>query len=224
MINQSKIFEVYEKKLGRRTLLYTTNLVPRKTVYDERLVRQKGIEYREWNPRKSKLAAAILKGCTNIGLRKNDIVLYLGAASGTTPSHVSDIAGKDGFVFALDFAPRVVRDLVYVCESRTNMAPLLADANKPLSYSDKICEVDFIYQDIAHKNQADIFLKNCRLFLKKGGFAAVAVKSRSVDVTKKPSKVYKQVREQLEKELTIIDFRTLEPFEMDHCFFVCKKK
>ena len=127
MISKSKIFEVYEDRANRR--LYTINLSPGKRVYDEQLVKQNNIEYREWDPYGSKLAAAILNGCNNIFLRKDDVVLYLGSASGTTASHVSDIVGKDGFVFAVDIAPRVMRDLIFNCEERGNIAPILADAN-----------------------------------------------------------------------------------------------
>lgn len=154
MIKQSKIFEVYETEMGRRKVLLTKNLVKGVKVYGEKLFIDGNDEYREWIPYKSKLASAILKGCPNTGIRKGDVVLYLGAASGTTASHVSDIVGKEGFVFALDFAPRVVRELVFVCEKRKNMAPLLEDANNPDSYKDKISkEVDVVYQDIAQKNQ-----------------------------------------------------------------------
>jgi len=160
----SKIFEVYEDSKGR---LYTANLTPGKTVYDERLVKDKNIEYREWNARKSKLAAVILKGCNNVFIRKDNVVLYLGSSSGTTVSHVSDIVGKDGFIFALDIAPRMMRDMVFVCEERKNIAPILADANKPESYVEKVCQVDVVYQDIAQRNQIDIFLKNINLFFYK---------------------------------------------------------
>jgi len=224
MIQQSKIFEVYEQRLGKRIFLYTKNLVPGKKVYGERLVSDNGIEYREWDPTRSKLAAAILKGCQNIGLRKKDIVLYLGAATGTTVSHVSDIVGKEGFVFALDFAPRVVRELVYVAMDRKNIAPLLEDANKPLSYVDKVCQIDFLYQDIAQKNQVSIFLKNCNLFLKNDGFALLMVKSRSIDITQKPKQIYDKVRQELEKKVKVVDYKTLDPYEKDHCMFLCKKK
>lgn len=224
MIKQARIFEVFEEEKGRRKSIYTINLVPGKQVYGEKLVEQDGVEYREWTPRKSKLGAAIMLGCPNIGIRKNDKVLYLGASTGTTSSHVSDIVGKDGFVFALDFAPRVVRELVFLCEIRKNMAPMLEDANQPDKYKDKIIkEVDIIYQDVAQKNQTDIFLKNCRLFLKKGGYGLIAIKARSVDVSKLPKEVFKKARDEISKEMTIIDERRLEPFEKDHVFFVCKK-
>ena len=220
-MKQSNIFEVYEDSRGR---IYTINLTPGKQVYGERLVKDGGVEYRDWDPRKSKLAATILRGSPNVGIRKGDVVLYLGAASGTTVSHVSDIVAKEGFVFALDFAPRVVRDLVFVAEERSNIAPLLADANKPETFTGKVSQADIVYQDIAQRNQLDIFLKNVNLFLKNGGYALLAVKARSIDVTKKPKSMFSEIKQRLEKEITIIDYRTLEPYEMDHCMFVCKKK
>ncbi len=221
MIKKGKVFEVYE---DHRKRLYTVNLVPGKKVYDERLVKEKGVEYREWNARKSKLAAAILKGSNNIFIRKGCVVLYLGCSYGTTPSHVSDIVGKDGFVFALDFAPRVMREMVFVCEDRNNIAPILGNANKPLSYVDKVSMVDVVYQDIAQRDQVEIFLKNVKMFLKKEGYGLLAVKARSVDVTKKPKAIFAEVRQKLDKEMTIVDYRTLEPYELDHCMFICKKK
>ena len=223
-MKQSNIFEVYEVEKGRRRSLYTENFFPGKKVYGEHLVKDKGKEYREWDPRRSKLASFILKGAKNIGMRKGDIVLYLGAASGTTPSHVSDIVGKDGFVFALDFAPRVVRQLVYLCEDRENMAPILANASKPDTYKDRIVEADVVYQDIAQRNQVEIFIKNCRKFLKKGGFALLVLKARSVDVAAKPRKIFMQVQKELEKEMILVDYKVLEPFEKDHAMFLCKKK
>jgi len=221
MIKQSKIFEVY---MDYRKRLYTINLTPGKKVYDERLVKEKGVEYREWNARKSKLAATILKGSSNIFIRKNDVVLYLGCSYGTTVSHVSDIVGKEGFIFALDFAPRVMRDMVFVCEDRNNIAPILGDANRPEKYIDKVSQVDVIYSDVAQRNQVDIFLKNINLFLKKDGYCLLAVKARSIDVTKKPNAIFTEIRQRLEKELTVVDYRTLEPYQLDHCMFICKKK
>jgi fibrillarin-like pre-rRNA processing protein len=221
MIKPSKVFEVYT---DYRKRLYTVNLIPGSKVYDEKLVNEKGIEYREWNARKSKLAASILKGCNNIFIRKNDVVLYLGCSYGTTPSHVADIVGEGGFVFALDFAPRVMRDMVFVAEERQNIAPILGDANQPLSYVDKVSSVDVVYQDIAQRNQVDIFIKNVNMFLKNDGYALLALKARSIDVTRKPKGIFGEVKEALSKELVIIDSKDLDPFEKDHMMFICKKK
>ena len=222
MITKSKIFEVYEDAASRR--LFTLNLNPGKRVYDEQLVMQNNVEYREWDPYGSKLSAAILNGCNNIFIRKGDVVLYLGSSTGTTVSHVSDILGKEGFVFAVDLAPRVMRDLIFNCEGRKNIGPVLADANRIQDLAPRVSLADVLYQDIAQKDQVRIFLKNANAFLKKGGYAIFAVKARSIDVTKNPKVIFKEVRDVIEKEMTIIDSRTLEPFQRDHIVFFCKKK
>ena len=222
MISKSKIFEVYEDKARRK--LFTVNLTPGKKVYEEQLVKQGNIEYREWDPYSSKLASLILNKCQNIFMRKNNVVLYLGSSTGTTCSHVSDIVGKDGFVFAVDLAPRVMTDMLFNLESRKNIAPILESANHTDKLMERISVVDAIYQDIAQKNQVDIFLKNINNFLKNDGYALLAVKARSIDVTKKPKQIFKEVKEQLEKELTIVDYRILEPYQKDHAMFVVKKK
>ena len=224
MVQKSKIFEVYESQEGKRRQLYTVNLILGKKVYGERLVVENGVEYREWDAFKSKLASSILKGSPNICIRKNDVVLYLGSASGTTVSHVSDIVGDEGFIFAVDLAPRVMRDLIFLCYQRANIIPILADANKTDQFKERISAVDVLYQDVAQKNQLDIFLKNVDLFLKNDGYALLAVKARSVDVTKNPKQIFREFKEKLEKALTIIDYRELDPFQKDHCMFICKKK
>jgi fibrillarin-like pre-rRNA processing protein len=224
-IKPYKFFKgVYELKRDRGSLILTRNLVPGKKIYDEEFYTDKNIEYRTWNPMKSKLCAALVKDVNQIGIKEGDYVLYLGASTGTTVSHVSDMVGKNGMVFALDFAPRVLRDMVLVSEHRPNIAPILADANKPETYSGLISEVDIVFMDIAQKNQLEIFLKNCDMFLKKGGFGLLALKARSVDVTRHPKEIFLSVRKQLEKEMTLVDYRELAPFEKDHAFYVVKKK
>lgn len=208
---------------GKR--LFTKSMAPGKRPFEERVFKDAGVEYRQIDAFKSKLAAAITKGASQVGVKPGDIVLYLGASHGYTPSFMSDIVGEEGFVFALDFAPRVVRDLVFVCNDRENMAPILADANRPESYAHRIMAADYVYQDIAQKNQSEIFIKNCRLFLKKDGFAFLAVKSRSVDIAAKPKQVFARVKEEIErsKELSIVDCKEIDPFQQDHCVFLCKK-
>ena len=223
MITKSSIFEVYEYQ-GRRRQLCTVNLVPGQKVYGERLITENNVEYREWDASKSKLASSILKGSPNIGIRKNDVVLYLGSASGTTVSHVSDIVGNEGMIFAVDIAPRVMRDLIFLCYKRKNIVPILADSNKTNLLKERMSAVDVLYQDVAQKHQVEIFLKNSDLFLKKSGYALLALKARSIDVTKQPKLIFKEVKERLEKSMTIVDYRELQPFQKDHCMFICKKK
>ena len=220
-----KFTGIFSKKDRRDKIkLYTQNLTPGIKYFDEEIERSDGKEYRQWDARRSKLAAAIMKKVSQLGLKEGQTVLYLGASHGYTSSFVSDIIGEKGFMFALDFAPRVVRDLVFVCEKRKNMTPILGDANQPLTYASRVLPVDFIFMDVAQKNQAEIFLKNCKMFLKPGGFGILAVKSRSIDITRRPRQIYQQVRSELEKEITIVDYKVLDPFERDHCVFVVKKK
>jgi len=102
---------------------------------------------------------------------------------------------------------------------------MLEDANKPDSYKGKIIHpVDFIFQDIAQKNQAVIFIKNVQAFLKKGGYCHLAVKARSIDVTRKPGKIFNEIKALLRDKFEIVDYRELDPFEKDHAYFVCKKR
>lgn len=209
---------IYSGFIGKKKVLLTKNLTKGKTFFDE----EENEGYRVFNPRHSKLAAAIVKRIKITGIKEGDNILYLGASHGYTPSFVSDIVGTKGFVFCLDFAPRVVRDLVLVCEKRENMTPILADANKPDTYKHRITSVDVIYQDIAQRMQVEILIKNLQ-FLKPKGYAIIAIKSRSIDVTKKPYIVFEEVENKLKKVLKIIDKKDLSPLEKDHMLFVCQK-
>jgi fibrillarin-like pre-rRNA processing protein len=145
-------------------------------------------------------------------------------SSGTTASHVSDIIGNEGFIIALDFSPRTTRDLLFLSRTRKNMAPLLADAFKVESYSHLVPKVDVVFQDIAQRNQVDIFVRNVDSFLVSGGFGLIAIKARSIDVTKKPKDIFKRVRSELEKKYSIVDYRELDPYEKDHALFMIKKR
>ena len=220
MIQKHKLQGLYFE--GKK--FFTKNLTPGKRFFAESIVKKGGEEFREIDVTRSKLGAALAKKISQIGIKPGDKVLYLGASHGYTPSFVSDIVGEKGFIFALDFAPRVVRELYFLCKKRNNITPILGDANHPEAYLGKVLEVDAIYMDIAQKNQVQIFMKNVNMFLKQGGFAILALKAKSVDVVKNSKKVFKEVKEQLEKEITIVDYRELEPFERDHAFFVCKRK
>lgn len=222
--NEYRLKGIYSSKNKKGLSFYTKNILPGEIVYDEKLIQFNNIEYREWNPKKSKLGAAIYNGCSQIGIKPGSTILYLGCSTGTTCSHVSDIIGENGFLFGLDVAPRVMREFVFLCEKRKNMAPLLKDAHQPIQYSNVVPKVDVVFQDIAQRDQVNIFLKNCKTFLKDNGTAMIAVKARSIDVTKKPKDIFEDVRKVLEKEMIITDSRSLEPYEKDHYFFVVKHK
>jgi fibrillarin-like pre-rRNA processing protein len=202
----------------------TLNLSPNKNVYGERLIKIGDSEYRLWDPFRSKLAGAILKKLKNLPIKPENKVLYLGAASGTTASHVSDIIGYNGYVYCVEFAPRSIRDLINnVCRFRGNMAPILADARFPSQYASMVENVDVIYCDIAQPEQAKILADNAKVFLERNGWTMLAVKARSIDVTKEPSEVYEREIEVLEERgFVISEVIHLEPYDKDHAMITAK--
>jgi len=222
-IQDHKIFGIYTDFKGRT--LFTKSLPkPAISHFGERIVRQGSDEYREWEAKHSTLAATVMNKCSNTGIREGSSVLYLGASHGYTPSFVSDLIGKDGFLFALDFSPDVVRDLVFLSEKRSNIAPIIADANHPEKYMDRVSQVDVVFQDIAQRNQAEIFLKNCRIFLKDKGYGLLSVKAKSIDIKRKSSEIFQEVKEIIGKEFRVVDFRDLAPHEKEHCMIIIKKQ
>jgi len=195
----------------------TKNLTPGRRVYGERLFRIGGVEYREWNPYRSKLGAAILKGISHVPLRNGVKVLYLGVATGTTASHVSDIIGLEGKLYGVEFAYRVMREFVTLAEIRKNLYPILADARLPHTYRNVVEEVDVIYSDVAQPEQAKLVADNADYFLKEGGHLLLAIKARSIDVTAEPSEVYRREIDTLKNRgFKIIDVVHLEPYDKDH--------
>jgi fibrillarin-like pre-rRNA processing protein len=203
---------------------FTKNLSPGHQVYGEKIVTQDGVEYRIWNPRRSKLSAMLNKGCKFLPLKEGTDVLYLGAANGTTASHISDIAIK-GAVYCIEFSPRAFRDLLEVCNKRKNMIPILADANHPKIYSAIVEKVDCIYQDISQRNQTEIFLKNILAFLKPKDHGILMVKSRSIDVTAVPKTIFKDVERELKRAgLHVLASIDISPYEKDHAAIIVKNK
>ncbi len=204
--------------------LATKNMVPGSNIYGERLVKSRGVEYRIWDPFRSKFAAAILNGLEIVPIKPDHKVLYLGAASGTTSSHVSDIIGGKGRVYCVEFVPRIVRDLVGVCELRPNMLPILADARLPELYMYFLERVDTIYCDIAQPQQAKVLMDNADVYLKDGEWIMFSIKARSIDVTKKPSEIYKREMRDLQTHgFSVKNFVKLEPFDKAHAMLVAKR-
>jgi fibrillarin-like pre-rRNA processing protein len=208
------------RKLG------TKNLAVGSSVYGERLVKFKQIEYRLWDPYRSKLAAAILNGLETVPICPDQKVLYLGAVSGTTSSHVSDIVGEGGHVYCVEFASRSLRDLVNnVCAFRYNMSPILADARLPGSYSRMVQRVDSVYCDVAQPEQARVLADNADMFLADGGWVLLAIKAQSIDVTMEPSVVFRNEVAILEgRGFLIKQVVGLEPYDKAHAMVVAQKK
>ena len=176
--------------------------------------------WRAWDPHRSKLAATIESGL-DTGLAGDDNVLYLGAANGTTVGHVADFAGR---TYAVEFAPRPVRDLLDVCETRPRLFPLLKDAREPATYTHVVeSGVDAIVQDVATRGQAAVAARNAQ-FLADDGRLVLAVKARSEDVAREPEAVFEEVCAELRETFEVLAETRLEPYHDDHLAVVARPR
>lgn len=206
---------------GKDDALCTKNMDIGTSVYGEkRIAIEEGdqkIEYRVWNPFRSKLAAAIVAGVEDVHVVPGSKLLYLGAASGTTVSHCSDIVGPEGLVYAVEFSARPGRDLINVAKKRTNIIPIVEDARYPLKYRMLVGMVDVIFADVAQPDQARIVGHNASYFLKNGGHFVISIKANCVDSTAAPEAVYaKEIKKLKEMQFKPREYITLEPYERDH--------
>ncbi|MDH3678209.1 MAG: fibrillarin-like rRNA/tRNA 2'-O-methyltransferase [Nitrosopumilus sp.] len=201
--------------------LATENLVKGNQVYKEKLITKKGIEYRLWEPFRSKLAAAIMNGLEIFPFKNKSAVLYLGVSTGTTISHLSDIVGPSGIIFGVEHASRVARDFLdRVASYRKNIIPILQDARKPKEYFSVFGKVDIIYVDIAQPDQTEIAISNCKMYLKKKGYLFLVIKTRSIDVTKPPKQVIDEEIQRMKDNFEILQTIDLHPYDKDHAIVI----
>lgn len=212
--------------------MVTRNLVPGESVYGEKRISVEStpteegappakVEYRVWNPFRSKLAAGVLGGLDHIHIGPGSKVLYLGAASGTSVSHVADVVGPEGTVYAVEFSHRSGRDLIGMAKKRTNVIPIIEDARHPQKYRLLLPMVDTIFADVAQPDQARIVALNASHFLKNGGHAVISIKASCIDSTAVPEAVYAgEVKKLQEAEFKPREQLTLEPYERDHAMLV----
>ncbi len=217
-----KINKLFDGVYSINNKLCTINLDVGNKVYNEELICFDNIEYRLWNPYRSKLAAAILNKLKLFEIKKQQKILYLGSATGTTVSHVSDIIGNESIIFCIEFSERNMRQFLNFCENRENIVPLLSDARYPDKYSDIVEECDVLYQDVSSKDQADILNKNSK-FLKKGGIAYFIIKSQSIDISKNPKIVFDNELDKIKNNFEILEKIDIEPYDKKHLFVVLRK-
>lgn len=211
---------------GKEDSLVTRNMVPGVSVYGEKRISTEvgegeKVEYRVWNPFRSKLAAAILAGLDNIYVKPGSKLLYLGGASGTSVSHCSDLVGPEGAVYAVEFSHRSGRDLVNMAKQRPNVIPIIEDARHPQKYRMLVPMVDVIFADVAQPDQARIVGLNAQYFLKNGGNFVISIKASCIDSTAQPEAVFaREVKKLVELQLKPKEQVTLEPYERDHAMVV----
>jgi len=211
---------------GKEDSLVTRNMAPGVSVYGEKRIsveqpEGEKIEYRVWNPFRSKLAASILAGLDNIYVKPGSKLLYLGAASGTSVSHCSDLVGPEGAVYAVEFSHRSGRDLVNMAKQRPNVIPIIEDARHPQKYRMLVPMVDVVFADVAQPDQARIVALNAQYFLKTGGNFVISIKASCIDSTAQPEAVFaREVKKLQEAQLKPREQVTLEPYERDHAMVV----
>ena len=223
-IESHKFAGVYTVRDEDQSSIATKSIAPGRSVYGEKLITQERDEYRLWSPRRSKLSAAIKLGLSEMPIQPGSKVLYLGAASGTTVSHCSDIVGEEGVVYAVEFSQRTVRDLIQLATVRKNIVPILDDARHPSRYAPLVSgTIEVVYQDVAQPNQASILYENLKTFCSFGAWGMIAIKARSIDSTSSLDEVYsREIAELHNRGLEIIENIDLNPLEKDHRFIVCR--
>ena len=230
-MNQLSLYKSYDNGSfvvlvdpAKEKYLATQNLDTGKSVYGEKIIKIDDLEYRIWEPYRSKLAGAILKNLNENPIKDSSSVLYLGASTGTTVSHVSDIVGNKGMIFAVEPSVRVAREfLENVATRRKNIIPILMDARRFLHYYSYYGLVDVVYSDIAQPDQTDIAINNCKCYLKPGGDLIIVIKTRSIDVLTDPKLVTQNEAKKLEiNQFQILQIINLEPFDKDHSLIHAK--
>ncbi len=223
--NHPKFHNIFITGPQDRLKLYTKNLDVGKRVYGEKLINYKGIEYREWDPFRSKLAALILENPISNFLSESLKCLYLGASSGTTISHLSDIISS-GIIYGVEFSERSIRQLIQNTSNRKNIVPILGDARFPNNYAKYIfTNVDMIYQDVAQPRQAEIALNNSNYYLKDDGILIIAIKSQSIDSIQKSELTYAKEKRILEKAgYNILESINIHKHAANHIILIVKKE
>ena len=221
------------RKEGRT--LWTRNAVKGKSVRDERRKKDSRIEWRQWEPQKSKVAACLLKtklDPSELIPEVGSTCLYLGASSGTTVSHIHDhVCGSgnhhNGQIVSVEISPRMMRYLSKVSELRPGLIPVLGDARKPTVISPYLRDkVDWIHQDISVAEQTKSFLKISDIFLKPNGIGLLSLKAASERwMEGGDDSRFKEAEEMINssESVTLLDNIDISHFESQHRIFVIKK-
>lgn len=196
--------------------LYTRNRNPGTKVYGEALSTADAVEYRAWDPFRSKAAALLLKGAPADVFGRPRTILYLGAAHGTTASHLSDL-WPDATIFAIEKSPTSFAPLLALARTRPGLVPILADAQLPERYQADVGAVDLLYQDVAQRNQAGIFVENARACLAPRARGILMLKVRSVTQQRPTMTIVREARAALVAAHLAVTYETaLTPFSREH--------
>ncbi len=211
--------ELFDSIYRKENKIFTSNNKDKRCYYNEESFKEEGIFYRSWNPYKSKIGAGLINGIKDFPITNTSNILYLGSSTGTTVSHISDIA-KNGKVFTVDLARDMMIIMMHLVYNRKNIYPIFENAQNPQNYSFvKNTEIDIIIQDIACRDQIDILIKNSNIFLKKGGKILLALKTQCINSSIPSETVMKEQEKILRNHFNIKQIINLEPYEKDHWLF-----
>lgn len=188
-----------------------------------RRLETRGVDgWRRWDPFRSKLAAYLLAGGRRWPFAADSRVLYLGAAEGTTLSHLGDTC-PDGRLTGVEISRRAFVELLALTRARRNLLPVLADAHFPHRYRAQAHGAEVLYQDIAQRDQLAIFLRNWDAYRPHAGF--LMLKARAVDVAAKPAEVFAATAEALRERFATVEHTDISRWARDHAaFYVAEEK
>lgn len=223
------VFLADDPRNASKKIITTVNLTPGRSIYGETLIParidDRKTELRSWDPFRSKLSAAILKKLKTFPFIPRSRCLYLGASTGTTVSHISDIVASEGKIFAVEVAPRVARELMEnVVKLRKNIVPIVADAKHPEKYAGVYGEIGVVYSDIAQPDQTEIAIRNCEEYLAKQKYLFLVVKASSINALKPKNEVFSEQAEILKMGgFDVLEKIDLEPYDRNHAMLVAKR-
>lgn len=210
-----------------RQEFWTRSADPGRTVHGEAVRRVGAEEWRRWDPRRSKVAAGLLR-TEHDALRllpaPDGDALYLGAGHGGTISHLHDLIAPSGRLVAVDIAPRCLRDLVALARRRPGIVPVLGDARKPDAWRMLLPRgASWLFQDVAQAHQASMFTAACTAFLRPGGVGLLSLKVAS-DRGMDPVALRRTVEAELQSAgLPVDEVMDLSGLEDDHLLFVVRR-
>lgn len=214
--------------------LWTRNAVRGVSVRGERRKTDARIEWRFWDPSRSKVAAALLRTANDPSQllpETGSTCLYLGASFGSTVSYIHDqVCGAGnhhgGQVVAVEIAPRAMRDLSELASIRPGLVPVLGDARQPQTVAPYIRgKADWMHQDLSIADQAETFVRMAGAFLRPGGTGLLSLKAaseRSSDGDD-DSRFAKAARILRESNLDVIERIDLKGLEEQHVVFHVRK-
>jgi fibrillarin-like pre-rRNA processing protein len=205
---------VLEGPRGRE--YYTRALAEPPAVRGERIRDREGVNFRHWDPTRSKFGAALVLGWAGRRPKVGERWLYLGAGAGTTASHLADLVGRGGAVFAVEPSVRPFLRLLEVADRYPNLLPILGDARHPASYAGSVRSASGLYADVAQPDQVEIVARNAELLLQDGGAVLLVLKTASLGRDPDADRLLRRALAELPPELEVGAVRSLEPFHRRH--------